>query len=806
VTETKKRQKLVLLDAHAIIHRAYHALPQFASSKGEPTGALYGLCAMVLKIAKDLKPDFIIAAYDLPKPTHRHEVYKDYKAGRKKTDEELISQLQSSRDVLRAFSIPIYDKEGFEADDILGTIVDKTKNNKDLQVVIASGDMDTLQLVSDDKVMVYTLKKGINDTILYNEEAVVKRFGFSPKLIPDYKGLSGDQSDNIIGIKGIGDKTTTSLITNFGSIEKIYETLEKDEKKFLELGFKPRIIELLKAGKEEAEFSKILASIRTDAPIDFNLPEKKWIDSVDFSKAQEIFSKFEFRTMGDRLKEIVNGKSEITNFSTQEKVIENKKLEDKKILGNEDLLTMLWLVNSSITDPSIDDVLNFSNTDSLAEARKFLERKIKEMNLGRVFEEIEKPLTPVVEKMNKTGIAVDIEHLKTLKKKYSLELSTIEKKIWKMTGTEFNIASPKQLGEILFVKLGLKAKGQKKTPGGSLSTKESELLKLIDQHEVIPLIVKYRELAKVLSTYIENVIPMVGLDGRLYTRFIQLGTTTGRMSSENPNLQNIPNHTEMGKEIRKAFISQKGFSLLSLDYSQIELRIAAIISKDENLINIFKHGKDIHSSVASSVFGVPLEKVDKEMRRRAKVINFGVMYGMGVNALRQQLALDSNGLPIEFKREDAQKFYNDYFEKFSGLARYLEETKKSASKLGYTETLFGRRRYFEGINSKLPFIRASAERMAINAPIQGTEADIIKLAMVKIDEFLSNKGLSNDVRLILQVHDELVYEVKDSVVNNIWRSIKDIMESCLPKNVSEGVPIVTDTSIGKSWGEMEKIK
>jgi DNA polymerase-1 len=299
--------------------------------------------------------------------------------------------------------------------------------------------------------------------------------------------------------------------------------IEKDEKKFLELGFKPRIIELIKAGKEEAEFSKILASIRTDAPIDFNLPEKKWIDSVDFSKAQEIFSKFEFRTMGDRLKEIVNGKSEITNFSTQEKVIENKKLEDKKVLGNEDLLTMLWLVNSSITDPSIDDVLNFSNTDSLAEARKFLERKIKEMNLGRVFEEIEKPLTPVVEKMNKTGIAVDIEHLKTLKKKYSLELSTIEKKIWKMTGTEFNIASPKQLGEILFVKLGLKAKGQKKTPGGSLSTKESELLKLIDQHEVIPLIVKYRELAKVLSTYIENVIPMVGLDGRLYTRFIQLG-------------------------------------------------------------------------------------------------------------------------------------------------------------------------------------------------------------------------------------------------------------------------------------------
>jgi DNA polymerase-1 len=374
-----------------------------------------------------------------------------------------------------------------------------------------------------------------------------------------------------------------------------------------------------------------------------------------------------------------------------------------------------------------------------------------------------------------------------------------------VTGSEFNIASPKQLSEILFVKLGLKAKGQKKTPGGVLSTKESELLKLIDQHEVIPLIVKYRELAKVLSTYIENVIPMVGLDGRLYTRFIQLGTTTGRMSSESPNLQNIPNHTEMGKEIRKAFISKEGSSLLSLDYSQIELRIAAIISKDENLIEIFKEGKDIHSSVASSVFGVSMDKVDKEMRRRAKAINFGVMYGMGVNALRAQLALDSDGMPIEFKREDAQKFYNDYFEKFSGLAKYLEETKKSAGEKGYTETLFGRRRYFEGIKSKLPFIRAAAERMAINAPIQGTEADIIKLAMVKVDEFLNKKDFSKKAKLILQVHDELVYEVEDSLVNDIWKNIKEIMESCLPSSMSEGVPIVVDASLGKSWGEMKTI-
>ncbi len=798
--ENSNRKKIVLLDAHAIIHRAYHALPQFASSKGEPTGALYGLCSMVIKIAKDLKPDYIIAAYDLPKPTHRHEVYKEYKAGRKKADDELVSQLQSSRDVLKAFSIPIYDKEGFEADDILGTIVDKTKDNHDLQIVIASGDMDTLQLVSDDKVLVYTLKKGINDTILYNEDAVFKRFGFSPKLIPDYKGLSGDQSDNIIGIKGIGEKTATSLITNFGSVENIYKALQKDEKRFLDLGFKPRIIELLKAGKEEAEFSKILASIRVDAPINFKLPEKKWIDELDLEQAQTIFSKFEFRTMSERLREIkgIKGDLKKENVEKVEDVLTEKEKEEIKL--------MLWLVNSSVTDPSIEDVLNFSNTNSLKDAKVFLEKKIKEMNLTEVFQEIEKPLLPVVEKMNRAGVSVDIGHLKQLRKKYSLELAQIEKKIWKMTGTEFNIASPKQLGEVLFVKLGLKAKGQKKTPGGALSTKESELLKLYEEHEVIPYIVKYRELAKVLSTYIENLIPVIGIDGRLYARFIQAGTTTGRMSSENPNLQNIPNHTEMGKEIRKAFTAKDGFSLLSLDYSQIELRIAAIISKDENLIEIFKQGKDIHSAVASSVFGVPIDKIDKEMRRRAKAINFGVMYGMGVNALRAQLAIDSNGMPIEFKREDAQKFYNDYFEKFSGLAKYLEDTKKSAGEKGFTETLFGRRRYFEGINSKLPFVRAGAERMAINAPIQGTEADIIKLAMVRTDDFLIKKGLTGKVNLLLQVHDELVYEVENSLVDSVSKEIKNIMETCLPAEKSEGVSIVVDASAGKNWAELEKIK
>ena len=321
----KSTKRLVLLDAHAIIHRAYHALPDFASSKGEPTGALYGLTAMILKIINELKPDWIIAAYDLPKPTFRHDVYKEYKAGRAKADEELVAQLKRSRDLLAALSIPIYDKEGFEADDILGTIVEKVKSQKEkvksgdgeIDIIIASGDMDTLQLVDDKKVQVYTLKKGIQDTILYDEEAVIKRFGFPPKLLPDYKGLRGDPSDNIIGINGIGEKTASLLIQKFGTIENLYKTLEASNEPFLEAGIKERIIKLLKENKEEAEFSKILASIRRDAPIDFKLPEKSWAEMIDLKAAEKIFSDFEFRTMNARLREaLTNNSSLITNNSS----------------------------------------------------------------------------------------------------------------------------------------------------------------------------------------------------------------------------------------------------------------------------------------------------------------------------------------------------------------------------------------------------------------------------------------------------------------------------------------------------------
>ncbi|MDE2218422.1 MAG: hypothetical protein KGJ58_03150 [Patescibacteria group bacterium] len=800
-TAKELKKKLILLDAHAIIHRAYHALPaDFVSSRGEPTGALYGLSAMLLKIIKDLKPDYLIACYDLPKPTHRHEAYKEYKAGRVKAEPELISQLKRSRDIFEAFSIPIYDKEGFEADDIIGTVVEKLKDDKNTDIIIASGDMDTLQLVKDKKVQVYTLKKGINDTIIYDEKAVRERFGFEPKLLVDYKGLRGDPSDNIIGIKGIGEKTATLLIRKFGTIENIYKTLKDNKEAFKKTGFKDRIVGLLEEGEEEADFSKILGTIRRDAPIDFILPSKKWSESADSEKIERLWNELDFRTLGARLKDALSG------FSGDGIAARGGKNEDKGESGTvmseipedemKEVSIGLWLLNSNITSPTLDDILNYANKKTFAEAKAVVLGEIEKQGLKKILEKIEKPLIPIIGQMEKRGVKIDVPRMKKLSAEYHKELDAIKKKIADYAGEKFNVNSPKQLGETLFVKMGLKTKNHKKTGGGALSTKESELEKMRDLHPIIPLILEYRELQKLLTTYIDNIPEMFGEDGRLHASFLQAGTTTGRMSSQNPNLQNIPNKSELGRNIRKSFVADKGFKLVAFDYSQMELRIAAFLSGDEKLVEIFRKGEDVHTAVASEVFGVSSDKVDKEMRRQAKVINFGIIYGMGINSLKQNLGAD---------RESAQKFYNEYFKKFSGLAEYLEKVKNETYKKGYTETFFGRRRYFEGLNSPLPYIRAGAERMAINAPLQGTGADIVKLAMIKVDEYLRNENLAEDVRLLLQVHDELLFEIKDSLVKKVPPKIKKIMESVISLEETRGVVCAVDVSLGDNWGELRKV-
>ncbi|HOX91217.1 MAG TPA: DNA polymerase, partial [Candidatus Paceibacterota bacterium] len=777
------------LDSHAIIHRAYHALPDFMNSEGQPTGAIYGLATMLFKIITELKPDFIIACFDLPKKTFRHEAYEGYKAGRAKADEELVLQLIKSRDFFEALSIPIYEKEGFEADDLLGTIVKKLKNKKDTETIIASGDMDTLQLVEGDSVLVYTLKKGISDTILYNQQKVFDRFNFLPENLPDYKGLNGDPSDNIIGIKGIGDKTATTLISKFGTIEKIYKSLKKGDSELKSLGLTDRIVNLIKEGEEEALFSKTLATIRTDAPIDFSLPKKKWKDMVDKDKVAEFFRQMEFRSLQGRFLKILDDKEEIQSVNEETKEPKDK-IEKAKIA--------YWLLNSERTNSDIEEIKFYKGSKTLDEAISKMEEDIEKENMSYVYKEIELPIVSIIKQMEENGILIDVEHLKKISKEYHQELSIIEKNIYKIAGQEFNINSPKQLAEILFDKLNIPTKGIKKSAGGSISTRESELEKIKEDHPIAKEILKHRELQKLLSTYIDTLPSFISGDGRLRASFIQTGTTTGRFASNNPNLQNIPTRTEKGNSIRNAFIAKPGHLLVSFDYSQIELRVAALLSQDPYFIRSFKQGKDIHTAVAMKVFNVNEENVTAEMRRRAKIINFGILYGMGVNALRENLGTD---------RKEAQIFYDNYFKQFPTIRGYLDSIKDFAKQNGYTITLFGRKRYFPAIKSPVPFIRAMAERMATNAPIQGTAtADIIKIGMKKADYALKDKKLDSQAKLLLQVHDELIYEVKKDKLEEVIDIVKNSMEDIIPSKFLEGldpVPLRVSVAYGQSWGVLK---
>jgi len=810
-TKLGARKRIVLLDANAIIHRAYHALPEFTSSQGEPTGALYGLSAMLIRILSDLKPDYIFAAYDLPGKTFRHEAYKEYKAGRIKAPEELIAQLNRSRDIFTAFAIPIYDQPSFEADDILGTMVKKLEKEKDAEVIIASGDMDTFQLINGKKVQVYTLKKGITDVVIYDEKKVLERFGFGPKLLPDYKGLRGDPSDNIIGVKGIGEKTATTLIKNFGTIEEIYKKLKSSPSTLLGAGVSERIIRLLQENEEEALFSKTLAQIRSDAPIDFKLPEKIWPESFSGEKAEKLFHELGFKSLIERLKKTfdfdfsarpgVSGRAEKSaevlaqRPATAPMELRLQRLENALLRGVseqeiKETGIALWLIDSEKTNPDLEDILNWAGTQDFKKAKEKILAEIKKNKLENVYNDIELPLIPILKKAEQRGVLIDIDYLKKLSADYHSKLAGLEKKIYKLAGKEFNINSPKQLGEILFDKLHLPIKGLKKTAGGARSTRESELEKLKEAHPIIEKILSHRELNKLLTTYIDALPALVDKDNRLHAHFNQAGTTTGRMSSENPNVQNIPIRGELGMAVRRAFISSPGHKWITCDYSQIEMRVLALFSEDENLISVFKKGEDVHTAVAARVFEIPENKVTADERRMAKTINFGIIYGMGINALKQNLGST---------REEAERFYNNFFNQFPKVRSYFDQVKKDAAKKGYTETLFGRRRYFPALKSKVPYLRAAAERMAMNAPLQGTAADIIKIAMREIDKEIKNSNWEGKVHLLLQVHDELIYEAPSEIALEAARLIKRVMENAIESRM----PFAANAYMGDNWRDLK---
>lgn len=795
----KDKKRLIILDTHAILHRAYHALPDFSSSKGVPTGALYGLISILVKVIKDLGPDYIVAAVDLPGATFREAAYADYKGTRAKTDDALVEQIKATPDVLRALGVPVYSAESFEADDIIGTIVEETKKKKDLEIIIATGDADALQLVQGDRVRVFTMRKGITDTVMYDEDAVKERYGFGPESVPDLKGIAGDPSDNIKGIVGVGQGSALKLLQKYQDLKGIYAAIKKEgvEGVSTETGVQKRFVQLVADNKKDAEFSKLLATIRRDAPIDFALPDGTWKERADAKKALDMLAEYEFRGLVPRIREML-GVSAPAEGEMSSDISGTPTPSAETLVPPEELskaTLAVWVLDSSVTNPSFDDVLRIGKSDNFDEAYKNILAEIDKNGLGTVLHKIEEPLMPVLRRMESRGIVVDKTYLEDLSKEYHKELDAIAKRVYKAAGEEFNIGSPKQLGDILFDKLGLEAEKQKKTATGQRSTRESELEKLRDQHPIVGDVLAYRELSKLLGTYIDTIPELLDKESRLHTTFIQTGTSTGRLGSENPNVQNIPIKSESGRRIRNAFVASEGHELVAFDYSQVELRVAAIMSGDEELADIFRHGRDVHAEVAARVFGKDSGIDAYEQRRRAKVINFGILYGMGVNALMQTLGTN---------RKEAQEFYNQYFAAFPRLAEYLEEVKADASRKGYVETFFGRRRYVEGIKSSIPYVRAAAERFAINAPMQGTSADIIKLAMVNIDKFFEETGRHG--HLLLQVHDELVFEIEKKYVKEYAPKLKEMMEQVIDEKGRRGIPLTAEGEIGQNWGEMKELE
>ena len=882
-------KNLILIDGNALVHRAFHALPPtLVSPKGILTNAVYGFTAVLFKMIKDLKPDYIAATFDLAGPTFRHEEFAEYKIHREKAPDELYKQIPLIKELLGDFGIPIYEKEGFEADDVIGTLSEEGSKEKNLKVIIATGDLDTLQLVKGDKVVVFTMRKGINDTVIYNEDEVHKRYGIDPEQVTDYKGLKGDPSDNIPGVPGIGDKTASMLVQKYKSIENLYKILEKKGKTNLS----PKLIEKLLANKDTAIFSKRLATIITDLDISFKLEKSDWRNNLDRKKLENSLKEMGFFSLLKRLPEVLGEKTilpdekpspaqeglELTSQTPQSqnfKYIEIKNTKDfDKLLGHlktdkmilsgddqyiyfspdrnylyglslnnykvfkKDVQTLIesqkilkighdlkpvlkvllaqdthpdgidfdtkiavYLLHSDIKDYSLDKMY-FMEMDknipdnpqekilAIWELRDRLWENLKSKNLTSVLENIEIPLIKILAEMELNGVRIDQKCLVKLSGKVNKELLTLEKKIYALAGTNFNINSPQQLSEILFERLGITGK-IRKTGKGALSTAASELEKLSEEHPIIDLILRYRELQKLKTTYVDPFPELVDKKtGRLYTTLNQTGTTTGRLSSQEPNLQNIPIRTELGQEFRKAFISSPGYKLLSLDYTQLELRIAAHISGDQKMTEAFKRGEDIHTRTAAEVFGISADKVTKDMRREAKTLNFGLLYGMG------QLGFQRAS---KVSRAQAKDFIEKYMREFSGIALYMQKTREEVRKNGYVSTIFGRRRYLPEINSGIHELVRQAERMAINMPVQGTEADLLKLAMIKIHDLIHSQYKEGDVKMLLQIHDELLFEVRDDLVKKVGPRIKDIMENIHKLDV----PLTVDAKYGDNWQEME---
>lgn len=921
-----KKSRFMIIDGNALIHRSFHALPPLTTKKGEIVNAVYGFTTVLMKALREFKPEFVALTLDRKEKTFRHEQFADYKATRVKAPDELYAQIPRVKEIAAGFNIPIFELAGFEADDLIGTLASKVDG--EVEKIIVTGDMDTMQLVND-HTKVFTMKRGLTDSMIYDEKAVKDRYGLKPEQMVDFKALRGDPSDNIPGVKGIGEKTATELLQNFKTLDGVYKNI--DSKKI-----KERVRELLVKYKKDAYMSQELATIKRDAKIDFDLESARF-GEFDQEKLAELFNELEFKSLLPRLQSIKQESNKATRredaedkfarnlelfnyslvnddksfskflnklekqkeftfdtetsnfdpvsadllgisfswkageayylnirsekaktksdlFNYKNKVeIENKWLEKlKPIFENEkikkfghnikfdievmasqgivvknvaaDSMVASYLLNPGSRQHNLDAVtfteLNFSKItkeDLLGKGREkigfsevaveklynyscedadFTNRLIKKLlpelkrqKLEKLFKEIEMPLVEILAAMETDGIKVDAGYLKEIGCQVNKKIGQLEKKIHEQAGANFNINSTQQLREILFEKLAIPTLGISKTKTG-LSTGADELAKLKGQHPIIEFIQEYRELTKLANTYIEALPELINKKtGRLHTSFNQTVTATGRLSSTEPNLQNIPARTELGREIRKAFVADKGYKLLSLDYSQIELRLAAHMSNDKKMIKAFKAGEDIHTATAAEINQVKLNEVTPTMRREAKAVNFGILYGQGPHGLSQ-------GADIPYFR--AKEFIDKYFSTYPDVKKFVDDSIELARGRGWAETMFGRKRFLPEINSSVMQVRKAAERMAINTPLQGTAADIIKIAMIKVKEMI-NKEYGENLKMLLQVHDELVFEVKNDLVEEAAEKIHAIMENVIKLKV----PLAADAKFGDNWEEMK---
>jgi DNA polymerase-1 len=891
VRETKT---VYLLDGSSYIHRAYHAVGPLSNSRGLRTNAIFGFTKMLLKLFEEKSPEYLAVILDSKGPTFRHEIYKDYKATRPPMPEELVEQLPYIKAVIRGLNIRMIERSGYEADDIIGTLA-RLAEEKGYNAVIISGDKDFRQMISPRISQWDTMKNRYTDY-----DAFIKEYGLEPAQIIDIMGLSGDSSDNIPGVRGVGEKTAAILIKDFGTLENLYEHIGEIKK--------GKLKENLQGSYMDAVMSKRLVTIERHVPLDESIDDLK-TGKPNNDELSGLFRELEFKGLWDQFasrrddhekdyrlclsendlidladkikrKGTVSLDTETTgtdphqarlvgiSLSIQEgqayyipmghvylgapqqlgisKVIETLRciLEDEKIskVGQNikydalvlkrhgldlkgvhfDTMIASYLINPDLRQHNLDYLaqhylnhkmisyhevvgkgaaeINFSGVDidrameySCEDAditlrlMSILDKKLKEDMNEDLFYNLEMRLLPVLRDMELAGIRIDAPFFETMSRNFAREIKEIQRKIYAEAGMEFNINSPQQLGLVLFEKLGLPV--QKKTlKTKSLSTDVKVLTRLASADFVIPgLILQYRTLSKLKSTYLDALVKMVNPDtGRIHTSFNQTVAATGRLSSSNPNLQNIPIRGEEGKDIRKGFVAEDGHYLLSADYSQIELRIFAHYSKDSTLIDAFMHEEDIHSRTASEILGVPINQVTRDMRRMAKAINFGIIYGMGHKKLSDELGIDM---------KTAKEYIESYYERYSGVARYREEMVKSAVENGYVTTLFNRRRYLPEIKSENNRIRSESERIAVNTPIQGTAADLIKKAMINIDERLKREGYRS--RMLLQVHDELLFEVPEDEVEAITPVIKREMEEVY----SLAVPLKVDINHGRNWGE-----